>query len=148
MKNLIVMAFGLLLFLSCNSPKEDSTELVNVKETTVDTAAKNRALGGYAHSVYVWLKNPESDKDRAVFEASMKKFAANLPYVTSIHFGKPLPSERDVVDSSYTYSFLITFEQESDLATYAEDPVHLAFKAETSDLWSRVVIYDSVNLLE
>jgi hypothetical protein len=148
MKIKIVIGWILFGIMSCESPKEHKAVVMAAEALSEEGVWEQAVVGKYAHSVYVWLKHPESGEDRAVFEASMKKFGANIPYATSIHFGTPLPSERDVVDGSYTYSFLITFPKESDLATYDKDPVHLTFRAETAKLWSRVVIYDSVNIME
>jgi hypothetical protein len=40
---------------------------------------------------------------------------------------------------------LLTFKNDADQASYQIDPDHLAFVAECKSLWSKVIVYDSVD---
>jgi len=150
MKNLSIVLLGLVLLMGCGEVKKEEAvqEEAKVTVATAETVIKQAEMGDYAHVVYVWLKDPESETARVVFEAAMDKFANNIPYATSVHFGKPAKTSSEMIDSSYTYSFIVTFKNRADLDRYAADPVHDTFKEETGDLWGKVVIYDSVNLLD
>ena len=48
---------------------------------------------------------------------------------------------------NFKYDQLLTFENDMDQASYQIDPDHLAFVAECSYLWSKIIVYDSINAL-
>ena len=61
----------------------------------------------------------------------------------SLHIGVPAITEpRDVVDSSWAVSELMSFDSAADEATYQVHPVHQAFIAACEHLWEKVVVYD------
>ncbi|MDC6384014.1 Dabb family protein [Flagellimonas taeanensis] len=97
----------------------------------------------FAHVVYFWFKNPENQADRATFEASLKKFLDNSQYAKTKFIGKPPKAIRDVVDDSFTYSLILSFESAEDQAAYQVEPPHLVFIEECKDLWEKVIVYDS-----
>ena len=100
----------------------------------------------FAHVVYFWLKNPENTEDRKAFEASLKKFLATSEYAKTKFIGVPAETPRDVVDNSWTYSIILTFPSKESQNNYQNEPVHLKFIEESSNLWERVQVYDSVKL--
>ncbi len=97
----------------------------------------------FAHVVYFWFKNPDSQADRATFEASLTKFLNNSQYAKTKFIGKPPKATRDVVDDSFTYSLILFFESAEDQAAYQEEPPHMVFIEECEDLWEKVIVYDS-----
>lgn len=97
----------------------------------------------FAHTVYFWFKNPDSQTDRATFEASLKKFLDNSKYAKTNFIGKPPKAVRDVVDDSFTYSLIVSFDSAEDQAAYQVEPPHLVFIEECKDLWEKVIVYDS-----
>ncbi len=99
----------------------------------------------FVHQVYVWLKNPDSEKDIKTLIDGMKKLAA-VKTIRQYHIGVPVKSPRDVVDSSYTVSWLVLFENKEDQDAYQVDPIHLAFVKECSPLWNKVVVHDSIRV--
>ncbi len=105
------------------------------KETTFDH--------GFAHVVYFWFKNPDSQADRATFEASLTKFLNSSRYAKTKFIGKPPKAIRDVVDDSFTYSLILSFESAEDQAAYKDEPSHKVFIEECQDLWEKVIVYDS-----
>lgn len=97
----------------------------------------------FAHTVYFWLKNPDSQEDRKAFETSLKKFLDNSAYAKTNFIGKPPKASRDVVDGSFTYSLVVTFESAEAQQNYQDEAPHKLFIEESSDLWTKVIVYDS-----
>ena len=99
------------------------------------------------HTVLFWLNNPESQKDRVAFETAIQKLMATNPQGVQSHLGKPAKtSEREVVDNSYTYLYLITFSSIEAEAAYQTDLTHLKFIEEAKHLCKKVFFYDSNSL--
>lgn len=105
-------------------------------------AAKSIPDRVFLHHVYFWLKSPDSAEDRAKLMAGLRKLNAISEILWS-HIGVPAASERGVVDGSYSVSWLNFFADKAAQDRYQVDPIHLAFVEECSDLWERVVVYDS-----
>ncbi|WP_149276592.1 Dabb family protein [Pareuzebyella sediminis] len=97
----------------------------------------------FAHTVYFWLKNPNSVEDQKAFETSLQKFLDHSAFAKTKFIGKPPKASRDVVDGSFTYSLIVTFESAEAQQKYQEEPPHKLFVEESSDLWSKVIVYDS-----
>ncbi len=112
-------------------------------EKSAETAEFNPT---FTHVVYFWLKNPDSAEDRGKFEASVKKFMEDSQFAKTRFVGVPPKSTRDVVDDSFTYSLILSFESVEDQAKYQIEPAHDVFVAECKELWDKVVVYDSVPL--
>ncbi len=108
------------------------------KEQTFDHA--------FAHVVYFWLKNPDSKADRAKFETSLQKFLDNSEYAKTKFIGKPPKAIRAVVDDSFTYSLILSFDSAEAQAAYQVEAPHLVFINECEDLWEKVIVYDSEGL--
>ncbi len=104
-----------------------------------------KQLNYFIHHVYFWFKKPESKKDRASFEEALKKLVT-VETIVEMHLGVPAPTRRDVVDRSYTYSLLTTFKSKEEQDIYQSHATHLKFIDECSDLWEKVVVYDSVSI--
>ncbi|MAW80577.1 MAG: stress responsive protein [Parvularcula sp.] len=102
----------------------------------------------FAHTVYFWFKNPDSEADRATFEASLTKFLNSSKYAKTKFIGKPPKAIRDVVDDSFTYSLILSFESAEDQAAYQKEPPHLVFIEECQDLWEKVIVYDSEGIAQ
>ena len=97
----------------------------------------------FAHTVFFWLKDPDSQKDRTAFETFLQKFLDNSAYAKTRFIGKPPKASRDVVDGSFTYSLIVTFESAEAQQDYQEEAPHSVFIDESSDLWKKVIVYDS-----
>ena len=100
----------------------------------------------FAHVVYFWFHNPDSAEDRKVFETSLKKFLKNSEYAQTKFIGVPAETPRDVVDNSYTYSLILTFPSKEIQDKYQTEPAHKVFIEESSHLWKKVQVYDSVGI--
>lgn len=97
----------------------------------------------FAHTVFFWLKNPDSQEDRKAFETSLQKFLDNSAYAKTTFIGKPPRASRDVVDGSFTYSLIVSFESAAAQQKYQDEAPHKVFIDESEDLWEKVIVYDS-----
>ena len=106
----------------------------------LDTTEKNI----FVHHVYFWLKNPQSKEDKNKLIEGLKKLTA-INTIKSFHIGQPAGTSREVIDSSYAISWLLVFKNAADQDSYQSDPIHLKFVEECAHLWSKVIVYDSVD---
>jgi Stress responsive A/B Barrel Domain len=96
------------------------------------------------HHVFFWLKNPSSLDDRKKLIEGLKTLA-KIESVRNLHIGVPADTEkRPVVDSSYSVSELIFFDDVSGQNIYQDHPIHKKFVADCSALWEKVIVYDSL----
>lgn len=99
----------------------------------------------FAHHVYFWLNNPDDPDEQAEFEKGVRELL-ELPLIKSYHFGTPAATtDRDVVEGSYTYSYLVFFEDKDAHDAYQEHPQHQEFIEKYQHLWKKVVVYDAVS---
>jgi Stress responsive A/B Barrel Domain len=98
------------------------------------------------HHVFFWLKNPDSVADRDQLIQGIKTLGS-IRQVKAIHVGVPADTEkRDVVDGSYSVSELLFFDSVEDQKVYQDHAVHQKFVQDHSPLWSKVLVYDSMEV--
>jgi hypothetical protein len=119
--------------------------VVNLVTLAKATEKKGMKKNMFIHHVYFWLKNPESKED---FEKLIKGLEAlsKVSTIQMFHIGKPATTNRDVIDRSYSVSWMLIFENGANQESYQKDPIHLKFVADCSMLWSKVIVYDSVDV--
>jgi hypothetical protein len=100
----------------------------------------------FVHHVYFWLKNPGSKEDYNKLLEGLQNISKGESYIKLCHIGKPADTNRDVIDRSYAVSWLLLFKNKEDQDKYQVDPVHLKFVEQYSHLWSKVTVYDSVDV--
>ena len=98
----------------------------------------------FVHHVFFWLKNTGNSDDLNKLVTGLKKLSA-VNTIRQFHIGQPAGTKRDVIDSSYSVSWMVLFDNKADQDSYQADPVHLKFVEECASLWQKVVVYDSVN---
>jgi len=97
-----------------------------------------------AHHVFFWLKEPGSVQARKQLMEGIRTLE-NIAGVGQLHIGVPADTEkRDVVDHSYDVCELIMFATKEAQAEYQVHPIHKAFVEKYSHLWSKVLVYDSL----
>ncbi|PXA05068.1 stress responsive protein [Coraliomargarita sinensis] len=111
-----------------------------------DPAESNEFDPTFTHVVYFWLKNPKSESDRAKFEAAVKQFMQDSKYAKTRFVGIAPKATRDVVDDSFTYSLILSFESAEAQEKYQTESAHVVFVEACKDLWEKVIVYDSVPL--
>ncbi|UKJ06222.1 Dabb family protein [Solitalea lacus] len=95
-----------------------------------------------SHHVLFWLKADTTAEQKASFRKGLESVKA-IETVKSIHIGTPAPIERAVVDTTYTFSLLLSFDDLAGHDVYQVHPVHKAFLDEFRGLFDKVVIYDA-----
>lgn len=98
----------------------------------------------FVHHVFFWLKNENSKEDLQQLLAGLQKLSA-AKTIRQFHIGVPADTSRDVIENSYSVSWLLIFDSAADEASYQTDPVHLQFIKECSHLWYQVVVHDSID---
>ncbi|NND11989.1 MAG: Dabb family protein [Flavobacteriaceae bacterium] len=134
----------IIIVLSCNPQPDEERSIINENNTSEASIIP----GSFAHTVYFWLHEPKNQDHRKSFETSLKKFLNTSKNITTKHIGIPASTNREVIDNSYTYSLLLTFKDKEAQDRYQEEPAHKLFIEESSGLWSKVLVYDSVNIIE
>ncbi len=99
----------------------------------------------FIHHVFFWLREPVTTEARSRFEKALKELVT-IETITESHLGIPAATNREVIDSSYTYSLLTVFADKAGQDVYQDHPKHLKFIDDCQDLWERVVVYDSVSI--
>lgn len=100
----------------------------------------------FTHTVFFWLKNPDNSSDRIAFETALKKFLANSEYAKTNFIGVPPQATRGVVDGSFTYSLIVTFESAEAQQAYQDEIPHKVFIEEAQGLWEKVIVYDATGI--
>ena len=113
--------------------------------------SKNTMAGGVKitsaliHHVFFWLKEPKNEAHKKQLAAALNELL-KIKTIKMSHIGTPAGTKsRDVVDHSYSFSYLVMFDNQADQDAYQIDPIHTKFVEENSHLWSKVVVYDSVD---
>lgn len=109
---------------------------------------KNRAAemkNIFLHHVFFWLKNENSIADRDKLVEGLMKLSA-VKTIRDFHIGRPAGTNRDVIETGYAASWFVKFDNAADQASYQTDPIHLKFIEECSHVWSKVIVYDSVDV--
>ncbi|HZL12475.1 MAG TPA: Dabb family protein [Prolixibacteraceae bacterium] len=105
-----------------------------------ETAIKNV----FVHHVFFWLKEPNNTEARTQFEKGLQGLIT-VPLIQTSHIGTPVESPREVVDDSFTYSYIAFFGSKEDQVIYQTHPIHLKFIEDCQHLWEKVIVYDAMD---
>ena len=119
-----------------------ATSLITVsgKADTNEAPMKNI----FVHHVFFWLKEPNNAEARMQFEKGLQGLI-KVPLIQSSHIGTPVESSREVVDDSFTYSYMAFFRSKEDQIIYQTHPIHLKFIEDCQHLWEKVIVYDAMD---
>lgn len=107
---------------------------------------ENRNKKQLIHHVFFWLKNPDSKEDLEKLLAGLRTLE-KIPTIKKLHIGVPAATEkRDVVDSSYSASELMFFDDTAGQKVYQDHPIHQKFIQDCGHLWEKVIVYDSMDV--
>lgn len=95
-----------------------------------------------AHHVLFWLKADTTDEQKTAFRKSLSTLE-KIEIVKFFHLGIPAPIERAVVDTTYTFSLFLAFEDMDAHNVYQAHPLHQAFLNEFKVFFEKVIIYDA-----
>lgn len=95
------------------------------------------------HHVLFWLKADTTEEQKAAFRKSLETLE-KVESVKAFHVGTPSSIDRAVVDTSYTFSLVIFFEDMAGHDLYQVHPLHTGFLDECRAYFEKVIIYDSI----
>lgn len=98
----------------------------------------------FVHHVFFWLKEPNNAEARKEFENGLQALV-KISQIKSHHIGTPVESPREVVDDSFTYSYMAFFTSKEDQSNYQVHPIHLKFIEDCQHLWEKVIVYDAMD---
>lgn len=95
-----------------------------------------------AHHVLFWLKADTSEDQKKAFRNGLQSLE-KIEVVKTFHIGTPAPIERAVVDTTYSFSLVLFFEDLAAHDVYQVHEIHKAFLDEFRVLFEKVIIYDA-----
>jgi len=129
-------------FISDSARAAAGLGLITLTSNTQFAMSASKNL--FVHHVYFWLNNSESADDLRKLVDGLDKLG-KVKTIKMFHIGKPAGTNRDVIDGSYSISWLLLFDSRADQDSYQTDPIHLKFIDECKHLWKKVVVYDSID---
>jgi hypothetical protein len=108
-------------------------------------AGEVKLTGALIHHVFFWLKEPNNEAHKKQLVKALNALL-KVETIKLSHIGFPAGTEsRDVVDHSYSVSYMVMFDDQSGQDAYQIHPLHVKFVEENSHLWEKVVVYDSMD---
>jgi len=109
------------------------------------SAGEVKLTGALIHHVFFWLKEPKNEAHKKQLVKALNDLL-KVETIKLSHIGFPAGTEsRDVVDHSYSVSYMIMLDNQAGQDAYQVHPLHVKFVEENSHLWEKVVVYDSVD---
>ncbi len=99
--------------------------------------------GSFMHVVFFWLVD-DSEETHKKFMSELRKFIDKVDLIKTKHIGAPADTDREVIDSTWTYSLILSFDSKKEQDLYQEHQLHKDFIENASSLWKKVQVYDSV----
>ena len=94
------------------------------------------------HHVLFWLKADMTPEQKTAFKQSLETLKG-VETVQSLYIGTPAPIDRAVVDSSYTFSLVVLFNDLAGHDVYQTHQLHLAFLDSFKVYFEKIIIYDA-----
>lgn len=99
--------------------------------------------GSFMHVVFFWLVDDAKETHKK-FMSELRQFIDKVDLIKTKHIGAPADTDREVIDSSWTYSLILSFDSKKEQDLYQEHQLHKDFIENASSLWKKVQVYDSV----
>jgi len=123
--------------------------LFSITAETVNAQASRDPQGfdpAFTHVVYFWLNHPDNPGEREQFVTGLRTLFKDSKYTQTNFLGTPPKASREVVDDSFTYAMIVTFESAEAQQAYQTEPAHLLFIEKTAHLLKRFQVYDARGL--
>ena len=101
--------------------------------------------GIFIHHVYFWLAEPDNAHHKRLLIEGLRKLS-KVSTILRYSIGEPANTSREVIDSSYSVSWILIFKDAADQDSYQVDPIHLRFVEECKHLWKKVTVYDTIDV--
>jgi len=109
------------------------------------SAGEVKLTGALVHHVYFWLKEPKNEAHKKQLVNALNELL-KVETIKMSHIGFPAGTEsRDVVDHSYSVSYMVMFDDRAGQDAYQVHPIHTKFVDDNQHLWNKVVVYDSID---
>lgn len=99
---------------------------------------------GLVHTVFFWLNEPENKAHQEALAAGLNNLA-QIELIQTAFIGTPAPTDRPVIDNSYSFSITFIFKSNDDQMVYQTHPDHYKFIDACSHLWKKVQVYDAIS---
>ena len=99
----------------------------------------------FIHAVYFWLRDDLAPAETQQFVDGVRSLR-DLATVQQGYVGVPAPTDREIIDRSYSYALVLAFADQAAHDAYQVDPVHDRFRERCAPCWRRVQIYDSTTV--
>ena len=108
----------------------------------VACAATDGLAQSLNHVVLVWLKDPGNEAQIDAIIDNVGSLTA-IPGVLAVSAGRAIPSERTIVDDSFTVGVNIVLGSTDDIADYVKHPIHTEYIGKYIEgKAARILIYD------
>ncbi|MBI3883938.1 MAG: Dabb family protein [Sphingobacteriales bacterium] len=96
------------------------------------------------HHVLFWLKPETTEEQKAAFREGLESLTG-VETAQAVYVGTAEPTiNRPVVDTTYTFSLVVIFDDLAGHDIYQVHPVHKTFLENFKQYFEKVVIYDAV----
>jgi len=135
MRNLMILAFSLLLFAACQAPQKEEKIIEKVIEKEIVTM--DEAL---RHVVLFKFKDGTAEADIQKVVDAFTALPSKIDVIKSIEWGTNNSPEG--LDQGFTHCFFLTFASEADRDIYLPHPDHKAFGAVLGPHLDKVLVVD------
>ena len=97
----------------------------------------------FVHSVYFWLKDDLSAEEKESFLQGVNSLTT-IETVRQSHVGVPAPTDRPIIERSYSYALIVAFDGQEGHDQYQIHETHDKFRDNCSAYWKKVLIFDSI----
>ena len=111
--------------------------------TSFSAMAQESSTGKLMHNVYFYMADDATEADRDQLQEGIASLG-DIETVRSFAIGTPASTEaRDVIDNTYAFYLMTSFDDMAGHDVYQKHPIHLKFIEDNQHLWTRVQVYDS-----
>jgi hypothetical protein len=135
MRNLMILAFSLLLFAACQAPQKEEKIIEKVIEKEIVTMDKV-----LRHVVLFKFKDGTTEEDIQKVVDAFTALPSKIDVIKSIEWGTNNSPEG--LDQGFTHCFFLTFASEADRDIYLPHPDHKAFGAVLGPHLDKVLVVD------
>jgi hypothetical protein len=135
MRNLMILAFSLLLFAACQAPQKEEKIIETVTEEKTLTMEKS-----LRHVVLFKFKDGTTEDDIQKVVDAFTALPSKIDVIKSIEWGTNNSPEG--LDQGFTHCFFLTFASEEDRAIYLPHPDHKAFGSVLGPHLDKVLVVD------
>lgn len=108
-------------------------------------AVTTPGTGSLLHVVALWIKDTAPDDLRArIVEFYTRRLHGSVPGVEVVWIGAARPSDRDVVDDSFSLMSIVRFADSAAEVGWQSHPVHEELRALFGTHLAKVTVYDVV----